>query len=77
LALQYQLEPYYLKPIDKNLYLLASALQLAAHMGAVWRIPVDDKDPLMRQWKRPWVKDLHLNEKKLGDIMKRVMALKS
>lgn len=76
-ALHYQNEPYNLKPVDKNLYLLAATLQLSSAMASAWRIPTDDKDPLLKQWKRPWVKDLHLNEKKLGEIMKWAMTLKS
>lgn len=75
-AVRYRSEPFYLKKIDKNSYLLACILNLATNMARTWKTPVDDKDPIMAEWRKPWLKDLKLTSKNIIDTMKWSMNLK-
>jgi len=75
-SIRYHNEPYYLKTMDKQSYLLACLINLASAMAKSWKTPVDEKDPVLQEWKRPWLKDLKLNTKDVIECMQWAMSLK-
>ena len=75
-SIRYHNEPYFLKSVDKNSYQLACTINLASLMAKSWKTPADDKDPLLKEWSKPWTKDLKLQTKDLIEVMKWSMTLK-
>lgn len=69
-------EPYLAKGKDPSLYKFASVLLLAQVMAAAWKIPANEKDPMIQEWAHPSLKQLKLSPTKLIQVMKQSMTLK-
>lgn len=75
-AVRFFREPYCLKGGDQGQYTLALVVSLAEAMARSWKIPADEKDPVLQEWASPWSKELKLKPAALIETMKLAMALK-
>lgn len=73
-AVRHFREPYCLKGADDLHYRLAALFYLADAMGRSWKIPVDEKDPVLQEWAHPSLKQLKLSPKTLVAVMKSAMT---
>jgi hypothetical protein len=69
-------EPYLAKGKDPYVYKFAALLYLAEAMAESWKIPANEKDPVIQSWAHPSLKQLQLNPPKLIHVMKSAMTLK-
>lgn len=69
-------EPYLLKDTDSGQYKMATLLCLADLMADSWKIPADEKDPVIQDWNTVSTKSLKLKPSVLIDVMKRAMTLR-
>ncbi len=69
-------EPYLAKGKDPYVYKFAALLLLAEEMADSWKIPANEKDPIIQSWAHPSLKQLQLNPTKLIQVMKSAMTLK-
>ncbi len=74
-AIRYYREPYYLEHGDKNLHHFALLLNIACDMARVWRMPNDEKDPLITEWMKS-AAPLKLKPKQLLEAIRAAMGSK-
>jgi HD-like signal output (HDOD) protein len=67
-------EPYCHKGSDPLHYRLSALLYLADAMARSWKIPNDEKDPVLLEWAHPSLNELRLKPKTLLRVMKTAMA---
>jgi hypothetical protein len=75
-AIRFFREPYALKGKDSVQYDLASLLYLADAMARSWKIPADEKDPVIQEWAHPSLKHLKIPASKLIATMKSAMTVR-